>query len=135
MFRAGDPRPQAHDMKANRSESNEGPRAKSDCPRSRSWHHASERLGVSELLHVLVVIVIVRIIDSLYCVVLCRRAKNMKDLKCLYGEYCRSPFLSNIGQSLSTIIGQRETSERAWVRMLGKVLAETKAYANRSLLP
>ena len=34
MFRAGDPRPQAHDMKANRSESNEGPRAKSDCPRS-----------------------------------------------------------------------------------------------------
>ena len=53
MFRAGDPRPQLHDMKANRTESNEGPRAKSDCPRSRSCHH-SERLGVSELLHVLV---------------------------------------------------------------------------------
>ena len=54
MFRAGDPRPQAHDMKANRSHSNEGPRAKSDRPRLRSYHHASERLGVSEVLHVLV---------------------------------------------------------------------------------
>ena len=41
-------------MKAIRTESNEGPRAKSDCPRSGSYHHASERLGVCELLHVLV---------------------------------------------------------------------------------
>ena len=46
-------------------------------------------------------IVAAKLSDS---VVLCRSAKNIKDLGCFYGEYCRSPFLSKIRQSLSTII-------------------------------
>ena len=52
MFRAEDPRPQAHDMRANTVASINGPRAMSDCPRSRSYRPASRR-GVPELLHVL----------------------------------------------------------------------------------